>query len=61
MKELSSDVIKTIRIGIIGSGGIAHAHINQYKKLANVQIVGEADVCYVGRSSGYGERPATIR
>ena len=44
MKELISDVIKTIRIGIIGSGGIAHAHINQYKKLANVQIVAVADV-----------------
>ncbi|UVI32258.1 Gfo/Idh/MocA family protein [Paenibacillus spongiae] len=35
---------KTMRIGIIGSGGIAHAHINQYKKLADVEIVGVADV-----------------
>ncbi|BBH21142.1 hypothetical protein Back11_24870 [Paenibacillus baekrokdamisoli] len=37
-------MIKTVRIGIIGSGGIAHAHINQYKRLPNVQIVGVADV-----------------
>ncbi|GGD70421.1 Gfo/Idh/MocA family protein [Paenibacillus nasutitermitis] len=37
-------MIKTVRIGIIGSGGIAHAHVNQYKKLPDVEIVGVADV-----------------
>lgn len=36
--------MRSIRFEIIGSGGIAHAHINEYKKLANVQIVGVADV-----------------
>ncbi|WP_219836413.1 Gfo/Idh/MocA family protein [Paenibacillus sp. R14(2021)] len=33
-----------IRIGIIGSGGIAHAHVRQYKQLPNVEIVAVADV-----------------
>jgi len=37
-------MIKTVRIGIIGSGGIAHAHVSQYKKLQDVEIVGVADV-----------------
>ncbi|MFD0711023.1 Gfo/Idh/MocA family protein [Paenibacillus sp. GCM10027626] len=35
---------KTMRIGIIGSGGIAGAHVAQYKQLENVEIVGIADV-----------------
>ncbi|MFC0335348.1 Gfo/Idh/MocA family protein [Paenibacillus sepulcri] len=37
-------MIKTVRIGIIGSGGIAHAHVSQYKKLPDVEIVAVADV-----------------
>lgn len=35
---------QTIRIGIIGSGGIARAHVNAYKTIENVQIVAVADV-----------------
>ncbi|SFS83577.1 Gfo/Idh/MocA family protein [Paenibacillus sp. BC26] len=35
---------KPIRIGIIGSGGIAHAHVRQYKQLPGVEIVAVADV-----------------
>jgi predicted dehydrogenase len=34
----------TIRIGIIGSGGIARAHVAAYKTIENVQIVAVADV-----------------
>lgn len=34
----------TIRIGIIGSGGIARAHVNAYKTIENVEIVAVADV-----------------
>ncbi|QYR20032.1 Gfo/Idh/MocA family oxidoreductase [Paenibacillus sp. sptzw28] len=37
-------MIKTVRIGIIGSGGIAHAHARQYKRLPDVEIVGVADL-----------------
>lgn len=35
---------KKIRIGIIGSGGIAGAHVRGYKTMENVEIVGVADV-----------------
>jgi len=35
---------KPMRIGIIGSGGIAGAHVKQYKQLADIEIVGVADV-----------------
>lgn len=34
---------KTIRIGIIGSGGIARAHASAYKQIADVEIVAVAD------------------
>src|SRR5690554_588213 len=35
---------KIVRIGIIGSGGIASAHARVYKTMANVEIVAVADV-----------------
>ena len=35
---------RTIRIGIIGSGGIARAHVRAYKNLENVEIVAVADI-----------------
>lgn len=34
----------TIRIGIIGSGGIARSHVNAYKTIEQVEIVAVADV-----------------
>ncbi|MFC4619752.1 Gfo/Idh/MocA family protein [Camelliibacillus cellulosilyticus] len=34
----------TIKIGIIGSGGIARAHVNAYKKMADIEIVAVADL-----------------
>lgn len=34
---------KTIRIGIIGSGGIARAHASAYKTIPNVEIIAVAD------------------
>ncbi|NGP46145.1 Gfo/Idh/MocA family oxidoreductase [Bacillaceae bacterium SIJ1] len=34
----------TIKIGIIGSGGIAGAHVNAYKKMSDVEIVAVTDV-----------------
>jgi predicted dehydrogenase len=33
-----------IRIGIIGTGGIAKAHANAYKQMEHVEIVGAADI-----------------
>lgn len=35
---------KTVRIGIIGSGGIAGKHVTAYKKMPDVEVVAVADV-----------------
>ncbi len=35
---------KKLRVGIIGCGGIAHAHANAYKKFEDVEIVAGADI-----------------
>ncbi len=34
----------TVRIGIIGTGGIARAHVNAYKQMPDVEILGVCDV-----------------
>ena len=33
-----------IKIGIVGTGGIAHAHMDQYKKFDDIEIVGACDI-----------------
>ncbi|MCL1858594.1 MAG: Gfo/Idh/MocA family oxidoreductase [Oscillospiraceae bacterium] len=33
-----------LRIGIIGTGGIAHAHLNSYKNVPEVEVVAGADI-----------------
>jgi len=35
---------KKLRIGIIGTGGIAGAHMKAYEKFEDVEIVGGADI-----------------
>ena len=35
---------KKLRIGIIGCGGIAHAHMNFYIRMPDVEVVGGADI-----------------
>ncbi|MBE6616449.1 MAG: Gfo/Idh/MocA family oxidoreductase [Ruminococcaceae bacterium] len=35
---------KKLRIGIIGCGGIAHAHMNAYIRMPDVEVVGGADI-----------------
>ncbi len=35
---------KKLRIGIIGTGGIAHAHMRSYLKIPEVEVVGGADI-----------------
>lgn len=42
----------TIRIGIIGSGGIARAHASAYKKIPHVEIVAVAD-SLAGRAQAF--------
>src|SRR5690606_38934802 len=34
----------TIRVGVIGAGGIAQAHLNELKKMDDVQIMGVYDI-----------------
>ena len=33
-----------LRIGIIGTGGIAHSHANAYKQFDDVEVVAGADI-----------------
>lgn len=44
-----------IRIGIIGTGGIAGSHIDQYKKIPGVRIVGGADII-PGKAEAFFQR-----
>ncbi|HIS68164.1 MAG TPA: Gfo/Idh/MocA family oxidoreductase [Candidatus Gallacutalibacter stercoravium] len=36
--------MKKLRIGIIGTGGIAHAHMRAYEKMDDIEIVAGADI-----------------
>lgn len=49
------DTPAEVRIGIIGSGGIAGAHAEQYKKVPGVRIVAVADVV-PGRAEAFIQR-----
>ncbi|MDR2754002.1 MAG: Gfo/Idh/MocA family oxidoreductase [Oscillospiraceae bacterium] len=44
-----------LRIGIIGTGGIAGAHMRSYQKLENVEVVAGAD-CIPGKAKAFFER-----
>jgi predicted dehydrogenase len=46
---------KKLRIGIIGTGGIAGAHINAYKQIPEVEIVAGADII-PGKARAYLDR-----
>jgi predicted dehydrogenase len=46
---------KTVRIGIIGTGGIAGAHVQAYKKMEDVEIVACSDVL-PGKASEFIQR-----
>jgi len=35
---------KKLRIGIIGAGGIAHAHMKSYLEMSDVEIIGASDI-----------------
>lgn len=43
-EEKTIDTSKKLRVGIIGTGWIAEAHIEQYKKMPDVEIVAGADL-----------------
>ena len=42
--EAAVDTSKKVKIGIIGTGWIAGAHIDSYKKLPDVEVVACADL-----------------
>jgi predicted dehydrogenase len=50
-------VAGTVRIGIVGSGGIAHAHANAYKQIPDVEVLAVADVI-PGKAAEFIERTA---
>ena len=43
-KSAKNNVSKPIRIGIIGTGGIAHSHMRAYMEMDDVQVAGGADI-----------------
>ena len=45
---------KNFKIGIIGTGGIAHAHMNAYKSFPNVEVVALADIV-PGRAAAFAK------
>lgn len=53
-KETEKASKKKFRIGIIGTGGIAHAHMNAYKTFDNVEIVALADIV-PGRAAAFAK------
>ena len=48
---------RTVRVGIIGSGGIAGAHARAYKDMPDVEVVAVGDVV-PGKAAGRSS-PAT--
>ena len=42
--QVSVDSAKKLRIGIIGTGGIANSHIKSYIKMPDVEIVAGCDL-----------------
>ncbi|MBE5769617.1 MAG: Gfo/Idh/MocA family oxidoreductase [Clostridiales bacterium] len=53
-EEAVVDTSKKVRIGIIGCGWIAHAHMDAYKKMADVEVVALADLV-PGKAEKFGK------
>lgn len=47
--------LKTIKVGVIGAGGISHAHVGGYQKVEGVEVVAVADVV-PGKAQQWAER-----
>ena len=52
------DTSKKVRIGIVGTGWIADAHIASYKKMADVEIVAGCDLV-PGKAAAFFKRFCT--
>ncbi|MBQ9769647.1 MAG: Gfo/Idh/MocA family oxidoreductase, partial [Clostridia bacterium] len=54
-EEKTVDASKKVKIGIIGTGWIAEAHINAYKKQPDVEVVALADLV-PGKAEAFKEK-----
>lgn len=59
MEEKKVDATKKLRVGIIGTGWIAEAHMEQYKKFPDVEMVAMADLI-PGKAQAFCEKMAWI-
>ena len=55
MEEKKVDATKKLRVGIIGTGWIAEAHMEQYKKFPDVEMVAMADLI-PGKAQAFCEK-----
>ena len=55
VEEAKVDADKKIKVGIIGTGWIAEAHVDSYKKCPDVEIVAMADIV-PGKAQAFAER-----
>lgn len=53
-EEQSVDASKKVKVGIIGTGWIAEAHVNSYKRCPDVEIVALADIV-PGKAAKFAE------
>lgn len=54
-EEKIVDTSKKVRVGIIGTGWIAEAHVNEYKKMPDVEITAMADLV-PGKAEAFAKR-----
>ena len=54
-EEKAVDATKKLRVGIIGTGWIAEAHIDSYKRMPDVEVVALADII-PGKAAAFAEK-----
>ena len=54
-EEKAVDATKKLRVGIIGTGGIANAHMQSYKRMPDVEVVALADII-PGKAKAFAEK-----
>ena len=54
-EEKAVDATKKLRVGIIGTGWIAEAHIDSYKRMPDVEVVALADII-PGKAEAFGKK-----
>ena len=54
-QEKAVDATKKLRVGIIGTGGIANAHMQSYKRMPDVEVIALADII-PGKAKAFAEK-----